>query len=795
MLRSLAEMVTAFAPRDHPLPSTPRRSVAETPRGKVRDLIERALNSLSARVAAAITLGLLLFDRAMLLGESIWGRDIAFWVVPSRWLLRGALARGELPRWDHAQGVGAPVLANPLHGAFYPLTLISLLDPIAWWTTVYLWVHMLLGALGVARLAAMLGCSAYARAFAGLAWALAGPNLSAWTSGLLLPAQSWMPWITVGIWSLAAHPSPRRAAIAAIPIALSLLLGEGFMTLTALAFATLTLPASPSLPRLSPRFTASLAGWLVASVVLASLVACASLAPTLAAASGTQRAGAFDLAQALHWSVHPARLLDLVVPGGLRYASAVTQHPYALARCDVDPLYFSHYLGATTLALALVGLRRDRRTAALCAVMILALLCALGRFTPVYAAVRYLVLPLRLMRSPEKFMNALTPAVALLAALGLDRITREPARALRGLIVAVALVGVIAALPTVVPAPVASVLSKGALDAAWPLCAAAIVALLARRAPRAATAGIASIALLDLALRGAWLHPWHDRLVRWRPPLVNEMHARFDGARSPGLPRLLRARSISRHAEGMSEYPRGDWRYYATLPPNLSATFGVGVMPSYDVAVSPALEALLSIRRVDVARLLSVDATLQPARPTPSLGLRHEVRVGHGVDLLAIEGSLPRVYPVARAIPLRSEDPHLRVMRAEVVAGREVVTEGEALDAAPRRSGRCALRSIRNGTLDALCELDAPSVVVFVEQHAPGWRAFVDGREVTVERVNLLLTGLRAPAGRHRIRLQFEPPGLRAGLAGSALGLVALAWTLRAGRRSERSPDDHAGGG
>lgn len=756
--------------------------------------MERALSSATARVAAVVTLALLAFDGPMLLGKAVWGRDISFWVVPSRWLLRGALARGELPRWDHAQGIGAPVLANPLHGLFYPLTLVSLLDPIAWWTTAYLWLHTLLGALGVAALAARLGCSTPARVVAALAWALAGPNLSAWTSGLLLPAQAWMPWITLGVWSLAARPSARRAAIAALPVALSLLLGEGFMTLTALGFATLTLPAAPGLEAMTRRRATSLAGWIALAVALGALLASVSLAPALAAVSGTERAGPIDMVQALHWSVHPARLLDLFVPGGFRRASALTQHPFALARCDVDPLYFSHYLGATTLCLALVGLRRDRRSIALAAVIALALLCAMGRYTPVYAAVRALVPPLQLMRSPEKFVNAVTPAVALLAALGLDRLAREPARARRALALVAAIGATLVALPALAPAPVAAAITRGARDAALPLAAAALAAVVLRRRPALGAWALALAVFADLALSGAWLHPWHDaRMVRWRPPLADAMHARFDAARAPSLPRLLRARTISRYAEGMREYPRGDWRYYATLPPNLSATLGVGVMPAYDVAVSPELESLLAVRRVGVARLLSVDATVQPARATRPAGLSRVAQVGTGVELLGIEESLPRVYPVARAAPMGSGDAHARLLEDDVVAGREAALDGATLDAPARRSGQCALTLARNGALDARCEVDAPSAVVFVEQHAPGWRALVDGREAPVYRANLLVMAVRVPAGAHTISLRYSPPGLRGGLLGSALGLLGLALALRSRGTPSGSPDRSAG--
>jgi uncharacterized membrane protein YfhO len=81
---------------------------------------------------------------------------------------------------------------------------------------------------------------------------------------------------------------------------------------------------------------------------------------------------------------------------------------------------------------------------------------------------------------------------------------------------------------------------------------------------------------------------------------------------------------------------------------------------------------------------------------------------------------------------------------------------------------------MRNGDIDAECALTRDAEVVFVEQFAPGWRATVDGAEVPVHRANLLVMGVRAPAGRHAIALRYRPPGLRAGLALSAVGLVAL---------------------
>ncbi len=72
-------------------------------------------------------------------------------------------------------------------------------------------------------------------------------------------------------------------------------------------------------------------------------------------------------------------------------------------------------------------------------------------------------------------------------------------------------------------------------------------------------------------------------------------------------------------------------------------------------------------------------------------------------------------------------------------------------------------------------ETDAPRLLVTSEVYYPaGWRAYIDGAETSILRVNHLFRGVVAPAGTHRITMRFDPESHTQGLwiAGTSTALV-----------------------
>lgn len=71
-------------------------------------------------------------------------------------------------------------------------------------------------------------------------------------------------------------------------------------------------------------------------------------------------------------------------------------------------------------------------------------------------------------------------------------------------------------------------------------------------------------------------------------------------------------------------------------------------------------------------------------------------------------------------------------------------------------------------------ETEGDGILVFSEQFLPGWRSYIDGKEVKIQRVNFDLIGLIIPPGNHQVDLKYEPASFLLGKRISLITLIAL---------------------
>jgi len=101
------------------------------------------------------------------------------------------------------------------------------------------------------------------------------------------------------------------------------------------------------------------------------------------------------------------------------------------------------------------------------------------------------------------------------------------------------------------------------------------------------------------------------------------------------------------------------------------------------------------------------------------------------------------------------------------------------------------LATLRSGTgsPEITMRVNSPDAcwVVVRESHIPGWRAEIDGAEVTIYTADYLFMGIPVQAGEHTVKLTYRTPGLPEGAwiscAGWLLWIMVMALSVRISRR------------
>jgi|GEM_PF-1635290 len=659
-------------------------------------------------------------------GQLLLFRDILHFSVPQQLFGARALHHLHLPLWDPGRYGGAPYLAEPGTGVFYPpnwLFALGLGDPFRF-ATLFVLVHLPVAAAGTLLLARTLGLSRGASALSAVGFAGSGYLLSMHGGHYYFASAALLPGVTA---LLLRARTPRTLALAALSVALLICNGE--LQAVAFAFAlALLLGIAPD--RTAPRRFL----WIGAASLLGALLAAVQLLPTLAFARETVRASGLGFAEASSWALSPLRLVELLVP--LPFGVAYPENGYWGTATGVHhlPWAASLYLGPAILVPALLAARHHLRLAAAAA---FGLLLAAGPALPLFGLFFKLVPLANRFRFPEKYALVATLALALLGAAGLDGLVGAqrnrlfPALA-AGLFACAAVAYVGPALLTGAVAagllraeanqsvPVAMLgLSLALLHAALLCSALAGVLQLAKSRPALLVPLFVLAALVSQTVAGARVLSWGDgSFLRDEPALVQQIRA----AQVPGSTgRLFNDGSCGFPGGGkgtlLERRRQWDWK---SGKENFLTIYGVREALGYGASEwRRQVDYVHSLDRKSVPRLL-----------------------GAALVLGCVKG-VPQIRPVADPIP-----------RVRLERGR-----AEVQDDAPERV-RIAVQG--EGKL------------VLADLLAPGWSARIDGRPAPLALSDGIWRSVEVPAGAREVVFEYSAPGLQAGAILSVLALVLV---------------------
>jgi hypothetical protein len=331
-------------------------------------------------------------------GRGLFLHDITLYHYPLKHVVREVISHGVFPFWNRYLSGGQPLAANPAYEVFYPLQWPIFLPSFHFGFQLHIWLHFVLAALGMYRLARALGCGVHAAMFAAITFVFCGPYLSLSSKLPLLFSYSWMPWTLAFCLGGGQPPSAVPLTIA---LAMQLLLGEPTVFLQTLILV------------LGYAIVKRRAGLLV-PIALAAGLAAIQLIPSIDFARDTVRSEPFPFEVVSNWSTPPSRALELLVPHFFDRILGDNGKPLITAMYPfrVEAFLPDFYLGIATLVLALAGIFAWRRGAGWVLAIVAGFgLLAIGERTPVLHLLYDL--GMKSIRYPEKFM--LAPALALIA--------------------------------------------------------------------------------------------------------------------------------------------------------------------------------------------------------------------------------------------------------------------------------------------------------------------------------------------------------------------------------------------
>lgn len=430
----------------------------------------RAMNQRSGRadvgaVGAYALLAALFFWPILFTNAILTGFDTFAIFYPHRLSAARALLNGQLPLWNVDHFLGAPLLANTQVAVFYPLNWPFLAMPpgpsLAW----TLALHVFLAAVFAYVFArASLGLRRPAAWLAGVVFAFGG--FMGQQTGHLnqVSVAAWLPLILLLGQRIWLAPSVRNVSACALVVGLQFLAGhsqESYMMLATLsafvAFLALRSGGLRALWRRRGR-VAAVMGAILAGAGLAAV----QLAPTLELTRLSIRSGGLSFRQASSFSLHPQDLALSLLPN---FSAA-------------PPNEMAGYVGVAALLLVVIALLHFPGRALVfffAATALLALLLAMGRYTPVYWAAYYLAPGVGLFRVPARWLFIMSFALAMLAGMGLDVLLRLGIA--RGLVRHLAALCAICSIALAAASPVLHVPPPPTV-ALWALGAVAVLALL-----------------------------------------------------------------------------------------------------------------------------------------------------------------------------------------------------------------------------------------------------------------------------------------------------------------------------
>jgi len=708
------------------------------------------------------------------------------------------LRRGNLALWNPHIYCGAPFFAGFQPGLLYPPNWLNLVMPTPLAINVGVAFHFVMAGLWTYLWAAYRRLSPAACVLAGLVFMFCGPHFLQVYRGHLpnLRTIAWAPLIFLVVDRVFATRDARWVLLGSAAVALQILSGQVQQT----AYTALIVVIYVVLCALrSSRRIASVASVLAVYLAGAALAAVQILSGVAAASDSIRARLPFEIART--FAFPPENLATTVLPG---IFGDMIDLPY-WGRWTLSET--SLFIGVAPLVLTLYGAASGSRDIRRFSVPMaaVALVLAFGAYTPLFRVLYDYVPFFASFRGTTKFTFLAAMFVALLAAIGFDRLLRVtevprwPA-AIAAAWAVMLLVSALAVRQSSNAGPngiwthlLTAIDTSGDAFQYYPVVRSGHFAQMAgaHAALSMAVGGGTFLAVAAMLMAARWQRAFAYVIgvVACAELLLHAHHM---------LPTFEAAAVQSRISElrDFRDRSAGDFRIQGPNP-YVAMSAGVDDVWGYDPTLPNRYAEFVARTQGRVPS----DLVTSPLRLIPPVfgivRLRYVIHTEDG-SLQAVRTGFPeapRATLVSRWRFVGDRAAALdAIMNPDFDPRREVVLEADAnrwlaassAAAVADAGGHSAVRveDVSTDELEVWAESPQPAVLVLSDGYAAGWEATSmdegERQSYPVIPADFVLRGIPLPAGRHHLRLEYRPRAFVIGCWVSAISSVAfvLACTL-----------------
>lgn len=756
--------------------------------------------------------------------------DINAFIMPEALLSASRWKAGELPLWNDCQLLGQPQHASMSFVSFYPTALLYLImDPLRAYA-VALAVHLVVLGLGSYLFFFKGRLPATPALFGAMLVMFCGFLTVRFHLGCFIQVAAWYPWILLKADGLIDRPTPRRTAVLAVLIGLSLMGGFPQIALFGLyvAAAVFLLAWFRRSRRVKP-----LMFGLVA-LVAGGLLSAVAMLPAKEFLDESSRDLKMPREAYVRLSMEYPNAVGAVFPRFFGDPVQVVDPKNPILRSlenfptnilttrDKQNVFTENtfYMGCIPLVLAMIALSAVRKGRGRwhLAMVLIAFGVAFG--VPVLVdGARHL--PGTSCGIPRRALWIASFSLAWLAAAGAATIMRSPRRWQRIALVAGGTVCVSLGILSWFPFEEWVLLGTGSEDMAWfresvvkdlrnaGLAGIALLLsafLLKQSAPTFAVIVLIVGGTLEVTSFTRDINPFQDKAHQYKTTPAIEW--------------------LKDNGAGRKEETGGQWRIVsfanaAALPGSVAQIFGIrslnGYVPMTNRATAELLEAMdPGILKVDERVIGAIDDVDLLRLPLLDLlGVRFvvcgldgynvlqtkmdalpdmELRYMNKEEVFAIyerKTALPPAFMVEEVVRVADKSERLkRLVSEDFEPERVAFVTDESGVAGEGRFVRGKVEYARPTSERIELDVDSmgPGFVVVSETHFPGWEATLDGERVPLVQANHALMGVRVPEGTHRVEIVYRPASFRWGAGLSCVGLLICLVLYFTGRTEPRGP-------